>query len=443
MKEYCAVFGVYGHKQATYLTYLGLFSLQHRGQESSGIAIYKDGKLEVYKGLGLVSQVFNKQILDYLQGEIAIGHNRYSTAGDKDLKNAQPIVFQDIAIVHNGNLRNYEELKNLCASLNISLETTTDSEVILKLYAYYKNKYKNIKKALIETFKHLKGAFSVIILDKNTMIVARDKWGFRPLVMGEKDGAYIFASETCALNVLDAKFIREVKEGEVIILNKDKIENFLYDKPQKRACIFELIYFARPDSFIFGRNVYDVRENMGRILARESYIDADVVVPIPDSGVISALGFSRESKIPFEWGLLRSHYMGRSFINPTQELRDLAVRLKLSPIKSVLNGKRVVLIDDSLVRGTTAKRIINMVRKAGAKEVHLRISSPPIKHPCFYGIDTPTYEELIASKLKTQEIAKLIGADSLAYLSIEGLLKACNANKDEFCLACFNGDYIV
>ncbi len=443
MKEYCAVFGVYGHKQATYLTYLGLFSLQHRGQESSGIAIYKDGKLEVYKGLGLVSQVFNKQILDYLQGEIAIGHNRYSTAGDKDLKNAQPIVFQDIAIVHNGNLRNYEELKNLCASLNISLETTTDSEVILKLYAYYKNKYKNIKKALIETFKHLKGAFSVIILDKNTMIVARDKWGFRPLVMGEKDGAYIFASETCALNVLDAKFIREVKEGEVIILNKDKIENFLYDKPQKRACIFELIYFARPDSFIFGRNVYDVRENMGRILARESYIDADVVVPIPDSGVISALGFSRESKIPFEWGLLRSHYMGRSFINPTQELRDLAVRLKLSPIKSVLNGKRVVLIDDSLVRGTTAKRIINMVRKAGAKEVHLRISSPPIKHPCFYGIDTPTYEELIASKLKTQEIAKLIGADSLAYLSIDGLLKACNANKDEFCLACFNGDYIV
>ena len=443
MKEYCAVFGVYGHKQATYLTYLGLFSLQHRGQESSGIAVYKDGKLEVYKGLGLVSQVFNKQILDYLQGEIAIGHNRYSTAGDKDLKNAQPIVFQDIAIVHNGNLRNYEELKNLCASLNISLETTTDSEVILKLYAYYKNKYKNIKKALIETFKHLKGAFSVIILDKNTMIVARDKWGFRPLVMGEKDGAYIFASETCALNVLDAKFIREVKEGEVIILNKDKIENFLYDKPQKRACIFELIYFARPDSFIFGRNVYDVRENMGRILARESYIDADVVVPIPDSGVISALGFSRESKIPFEWGLLRSHYMGRSFINPTQELRDLAVRLKLSPIKSVLNGKRVVLIDDSLVRGTTAKRIINMVRKAGAKEVHLRISSPPIKHPCFYGIDTPTYEELIASKLKTQEIAKLIGADSLAYLSINGLLKACNANKDEFCLACFNGDYIV
>ena len=443
MKEYCAVFGVYGHRQATYLTYLGLFSLQHRGQESSGIAIYKGGEIIVYKGLGLVSQVFNKQILDYLQGEIAIGHNRYSTAGDKDLKNAQPIVFQDIAIVHNGNLRNYEELKNLCASLNISLETTTDSEVILKLYAYYKNKYKNIKKALIETFKHLKGAFSVIILDKNTMIVARDKWGFRPLVMGEKDGAYIFASETCALNVLDAKFIREVKEGEVIILNKDKIENFLYDKPQKRACIFELIYFARPDSFIFGRNVYDVRENMGRILARESYIDADVVVPIPDSGVISALGFSRESKIPFEWGLLRSHYMGRSFINPTQELRDLAVRLKLSPIKSVLNGKRVVLIDDSLVRGTTAKRIINMVRKAGAKEVHLRISSPPIKHPCFYGIDTPTYEELIASKLKTQEIAKLIGADSLAYLSIEGLLKACNANKDEFCLACFNGDYIV
>ncbi len=442
MKDYCAVCGVYNHEKATYLTYLGLFSLQHRGQESSGIAVYKEGNLVVYKNLGLVTQVFSREVLSALNSNIAIGHNRYSTAGDKDIKNAQPVVYQNVALVHNGNLKNYLELKQLCQKLNITLETNTDSEIILKLYIYHKNQYKDIKRALIKTLKYLKGAFSIIILDKDTMIIARDKWGFRPLVMGEKDKGYIFASETCALNVLDATFIREISAGEVIILNNSTFESFLYDNPCPKHCIFELIYFARPDSFIFKRSVYKVRNKMGQILARESLVEADVVVPIPDSGVISALGFSKESKIPFEWGLLRSHYMGRSFINPTQELRDLAVRLKLSPVKDILKNKRVILIDDSLVRGTTSKRIINMVKKAGAKEVHLRISSPPIKHPCFYGIDTPTYEELIASKYSIDEIAKQIGADSLAYLSIKGLLEACNS-RDEFCLACFNGDYIV
>ena len=442
MKDFCAVCGVYNHEKATFFTYLGLFSLQHRGQESSGIAVHKESKIVVYKNLGLVTQVFSKEILDALKANIAIGHNRYSTAGDKNIKNAQPVVYQNTALVHNGNLKNYLELKKLCENLNINLETSSDSEVILKLYIYYKNQYKDIKQALVKTLKLLKGAFSIIILDKDTMIVARDKWGFRPLVIGRKDNGYIFASETCALNVLDANFIREVLPAEVIILNKSSFENFSYDIPSPKQCIFELIYFARPDSFIFQRSVYDVREEMGRILAQESFVEADVVVPIPDSGVISALGFSKESKIPFEWGLLRSHYMGRSFINPTQELRDLAVRLKLSPVKDVLKNKRVILIDDSLVRGTTAKRIINMVRKAGAKEIHLRISSPPIKHPCFYGIDTPTYEELIASKYSIEEIARRIGVDSLAYLSIDGLLRACKA-KDEFCLACFNGDYVV
>jgi len=442
MKDFCAVCGVYNHERATYLTYLGLFSLQHRGQESSGIAVYKEGRLIVYKNLGLVTQVFSKEILDALKSNIAIGHNRYSTAGDKNIKNAQPVFYQDVALVHNGNLKNYLELKELCKKLNITLETSSDSEIILKLYVYYKSIYKDIKKALREILKLLKGAFSIIILDKDTMIVARDKWGFRPLVIGKKDNGYIFASETCALNVLDADFIREVLPAEVIILNRSSFEKFLYDTPCPRYCIFELIYFARPDSFIFQRSVYEVRKKLGQILAQESFVKADVVVPIPDSGVISALGFSKESNIPFEWGLLRSHYMGRSFINPTQELRDLAVRLKLSPVKDVLKNKRVILIDDSLVRGTTAKRIINMVRKAGAKEVHLRISSPPIKHPCFYGIDTPTYEELIASKYSIEEIARYVGADSLAYLSIDGLLKACKA-KDEFCLACFNGDYVV
>jgi len=442
MKDFCAVCGVFNHERATYLTYLALFSLQHRGQESSGIAVYKENKLIVYKNLGLVTQVFSKEILDALDSNIAIGHNRYSTTGDKDIKNAQPVVYQNVALVHNGNLKNYLELRDLCKKLNITLETSSDSEIILKLYVYYKNLYKDIKKALIKTLKLLKGAFSILILDKDTMIVARDKWGFRPLVIGKKNSGYIFSSETCALNVLDADFIREVSPAEVIILNKSNFENFLYDTPCPKYCIFELIYFARPDSFIFQRSVYKVREEMGKILAQESFVDADVVVPIPDSGVISALGFSKESKIPFEWGLLRSHYMGRSFINPTQELRDLAVKLKLSPVKDVLKDKKVILIDDSLVRGTTAKRIINMVRKAGAKEVHLRISSPPIKHPCYYGIDTPTYNELIASKYSTKEIAKQIGADSLAYLSIDGLLKACKA-KDEFCLACFNGDYVV
>jgi len=442
MKDFCAVCGVYNHERATYLTYLGLFSLQHRGQESSGIAVYKEGRLIVYKNLGLVTQVFSKEILDALKSNIAIGHNRYSTAGDKNIKNAQPVFYQDVALVHNGNLKNYLELKELCKKLSITLETSSDSEIILKLYVYYKSIYKDIKKALRETLKLLKGAFSIIILDKDTMIVARDKWGFRPLVIGKKDNGYIFASETCALNVLDADFIREVLPAEVIILNRSSFEKFLYDTPCPRYCIFELIYFARPDSFIFQRSVYEVRKKLGQILAQESFVKADVVVPIPDSGVISALGFSKESNIPFEWGLLRSHYMGRSFINPTQELRDLAVRLKLSPVKDVLKNKRVILIDDSLVRGTTAKRIINMVRKAGAKEVHLRISSPPIKHPCFYGIDTPTYEELIASKYSIEEIARYVGADSLAYLSIDGLLKACKA-KDEFCLACFNGDYVV
>ena len=442
MKDFCAVCGVYNHERATYLTYLGLFSLQHRGQESSGIAVYKEGRLIVYKNLGLVTQVFSKEILDALKSNIAIGHNRYSTAGDKNIKNAQPVFYQDVALVHNGNLKNYLELKELCKKLSITLETSSDSEIILKLYVYYKSIYKDIKKALRETLKLLKGAFSIIILDKDTMIVARDKWGFRPLVIGKKDNGYIFASETCALNVLDADFIREVLPAEVIILNRSSFEKFLYDTPCPRYCIFELIYFARPDSFIFQRSVYEVRKKLGQILAQESFVKADVVVPIPDSGVISALGFSKESNIPFEWGLLRSHYMGRSFINPTQELRDLAVRLKLSPVKDILKNKRVILIDDSLVRGTTAKRIINMVRKAGAKEVHLRISSPPIKHPCFYGIDTPTYEELIASKYSIEEIARYVGADSLAYLSIDGLLKACRA-KDEFCLACFNGDYVV
>ena len=445
--DQCGLFGIYGHPEASRLTYLGLYALQHRGQESAGIVASDGQRLRVEKGMGLVSDLFTDERLDALPGERAMGHVRYSTAGDTVAANAQPILIDchrgPIALGHNGNLVNAALLRHELEAAGSIFQSTSDTEVILHLYA--RSHRERQEDAIAASLSKIMGAFSLLFLTPDMLVAARDPWGFRPLVVGRLGDATIVCSETCALDLIDATYVREVEPGELLVIDRKGMRSFKPFPPEAhRQCIFEHVYFARPDSLVFGRNVLTSRLLLGRQLAREAPADADVVVPVPDSGMGAALGYSQESGLPFQWGLIRNHYVGRTFIEPRQSIRSFGVKIKLNAVRSVLNGQRVVLIDDSIVRGTTSRKIVSMVRDAGAREVHVRISSPPTVGPCYYGIDTPTRSELIASSHTVEEIRESLSADSLAYLSHEGLLAAVDDSQGgRYCTACFTGKYPV
>ncbi|WP_027714091.1 amidophosphoribosyltransferase [Desulfuromonas sp. TF] len=445
----CGVFGIFGHPEAANLTYLGLYAQQHRGQESCGIVASDGHRLRTHKGMGLVADVFkNDAVFETLPGKSAIGHVRYSTAGGNDLKNCQPIMVDyhrgSIAVAHNGNLVNAQETRNRLEQKGSIFSTTSDTEVIIHLLA--RAEADSLADRLTEALQIIKGAYSLVFLTETRMVAVRDPNGFRPLALGKLDGAYVVASETCAFDLIEAQFIREIEPGEMVVIDKDGLKTFHpFGKVEPSPCIFEFIYFARPDSTIFGHQVYGIRKEFGRQLAREHPVKADVVIPIPDSGVPAAIGYAEESGIPFQLGLIRNHYVGRTFIEPQQSIRHFGVKLKLNPVREIIEGKRVVVIDDSIVRGTTARKIIKMIRNAGAREVHVRISSPPTSFPCYYGIDTPTRKELISSSHSLEEINRYVTSDTLGYLSLEGLLAAARAEggAGNFCDACFSGKYPV
>jgi amidophosphoribosyltransferase len=443
----CAVFGIYGHKEASNLTYLGLYALQHRGQEGSGIVSSDGDSFYTEKGLGLVADIYTKSVLKRLPGTRAIGHNRYSTAGGNNLKNVQPLnvnfAFGNLALAHNGNLINATMLRHELEAHGAIFQSTTDSEVIIHLIAH--SRADSLLARIIDSLSQVRGAFSVVLLTDKCVIAARDPHGLRPLCLGRLRDSWMVASETCAFDLIGAEYVRDVEPGELIVLDEAGVTShkpFVEAKPAK--CVFEYVYFARPDSKIFGGyTVYATRKALGRQLAKESSVPADVVIPVPDSGVPAALGYSEGSGLPFETGLIRNHYVGRTFIEPEQSIRHFGVKVKLNAVPDVLKGKRVVVVDDSLVRGTTSRKIVKTLRQAGAKEVHMRISSPPIVSPCFYGIDTPTKRELIASSHNLQEIKKYITADSLAYLSLEGMLNASPGKGEDYCNACFTERYPI
>lgn len=445
LHEECGVMGVYlqNREDAARYAYYGLYALQHRGQESAGITVNTDGVLDSVKGMGLVADVFNEQNLGSLAGNIAIGHVRYSTSGDKDISNVQPLVAKykhgSIALAHNGNLTNSDNIREMLEDDGVIFQTTTDSEAILNLIARHYRR--GIESAIRNTMSILKGAYALVITTGDRLIGIRDPHGLRPLCLGRCKDGYVLASESCALDVIDAEFIRDIAPGEMVIIDENGIQSI---EPtnwcQKKLCVFELIYLARPDSVIDGTSVYDFRQTSGKILAREAKIEADMVIPVPDSGVPSAIGYANESGIPYMEGLIKNRYIGRTFIQPTQEMRENAVKIKLNPLKQNLEGKRVIMIDDSIVRGTTCKRIVEQIRKAGAKEVHVCITSPPVQYSCYFGIDTPYREYLIGANKSVEEIREYIGADTLTYLSLEGLKEVCGGSS-EFCKACFNGQY--
>jgi amidophosphoribosyltransferase len=445
--EECGVFGVFGHPEAANLAYLGLYALQHRGQEGAGICSSDGRQLYLEKGMGLVADIFSEKRLKKLPGHIAVGHNRYSTAGSSVLKNVQPIVANfalgALALAHNGNLVNAPELRITLEEEGAIFQSTSDSEVIVHLIAHAKGE--NFAERVVQALKQVSGAYSLLVLREKELIAVRDPHGVRPLCLGQVDGAYVVASETCALDLINAAYIRDIEPGEMVIINDQGLTSQkVLPSPRKAFCIFEFIYFARPDSYIFGaQNVNEIRKEFGRQLARESRIDADLVIAVPDSGVPAALGFSEESGIPFDFGLIRNHYVGRTFIEPKQSIRHFGVKIKLNPVRKIIEGKRLVVIDDSIVRGTTSKKIVKMLRETGgAKEVHLRISSPPTIMPCYYGIDTPTRQELIASSHDAEEIRKFVTADSLAYLSLDGL-KGIVPEAGHYCSACFDNLYPI
>jgi amidophosphoribosyltransferase len=439
------VFGIYGHSEAANLTYLGLYALQHRGQESVGIATSDGGRLKIHKAMGYVADTFNEATLSQLDGMTAIGHVRYSTAGDSGLKNAQPILIDcahgEIAICHNGNIVNAQELRESLVRQGSIFQTTSDTEVFLHLYA--RSQQPPIQ-ALVESVSQAQGAFSLVLLTKDHLIAVRDPHGFRPLTLGRLGDAYIVCSETCALDLIDAEWVRDIEPGEVFIVGPDGTRSLHPFAPARSAhCIFEHVYFARPDSYVFGKSVNEVRTELGRRLALEHPAEADVIVPVPDSGVCAATGFAEQSGVPLQMGLIRNHYVGRTFIEPHQSIRHFGVRVKLNPVKSILQGRRVVLVDDSIVRGTTSRKIVRMVRAAGASEVHMRISCPPTVSPCFYGVDTPQKSELIAANQSLEEIRTFIDADSLGYLSLEGLLASVGSDRPSYCTSCYTGHYPV
>jgi len=441
----CGVFGIFGHPDAANLTYLGLYALQHRGQESAGI-VSSDGKqLHSVKSMGHVADIFDEEHIKKLPGHMAIGHNRYSTTGDSIAINIQPILVNfalgGLAVAHNGNLVNAGILKDELEAYGSIFQSTMDSEVIVHLIA--QSRMATLHERIIDALGHVQGSYSLLLITEGEIIAVRDPHGFRPLSLGELDGAYVVASETCAFDLIEATYIRDVAPGEMVVINSKGITStFPFKHAEPSHCIFEFIYFARPDSMVFGQNVYTIRKNFGRQLARETNVPADVVIPVPDSGVPAALGYAEEAGIPFDSGLIRNHYVGRTFIEPRQTIRHFGVKIKLNPVKDVLKGKRVVVVDDSIVRGTTSKKIIKMIRNAGAAEIHMRISSPPTSYPCFYGIDTPTRQELIASTHSIEEIRKYITADTLGYISMDGIKKVVQ-HPMNYCLACFDGDYPV
>lgn len=440
----CGVFGVFGSEEAANLTYLGLHSLQHRGQEACGIVTSNGEQLFVHRGLGLVQDVFTGPVMERLPGSRAIGHVRYSTAGGSHIKNAQPIAVDcahgSIAVAHNGNLTNAEALRAELEAQGSIFSSSSDTEVLVHLIA--RSRAASTEDRVCDALSKVEGAYSLVFLSADTLVAARDPHGFRPLCLGVRGDTHIVASEPPAFGLIGGRYVRDVEPGEVVVVNKFGLRSFRAFEPKPRhMCIFEYIYFARPDASFDGISVYKARQRMGRVLAQQQPVDADVVIPVPDSGVAAALGFSRETDIPYEMGLIRSHYVGRTFIEPQQSIRHFGVRLKLHPVASVLRGKRVAVVDDSIVRGTTSRKIVKMLRDAGAAEVHLRISSPPTAWPCFYGIDTPTREELIASQHSPDEIARFVGSDSLGYLSIQGLHEAVGGRG--YCDACFSGDYPV
>ncbi len=443
----CAVFGIYGHKEAANLAYLGLYALQHRGQEASGIVSNDGEQFYVEKGQGHVADIFSQQALARLPGAMAIGHNRYSTAGGAGLKNVQPLsvnfAFGNLAVAHNGNLINATMLRSELEAYGAIFQSTSDTEVIIHLIAH--SRADTLLDRVIDSLTQVRGAFSVVLMTDQGVIAARDPHGFRPLCLGRFRDAWIVASESCAFDLLDAEYVREIEPGELVVLDHRGVTSYKPFAPTQPAmCVFEYVYFARPDSRIFGGSaVYSIRKAFGRRLAQESGVDADIVIPVPDSGVPAALGYSEGSGVPFESGLIRNHYVGRTFIEPEQSIRHFGVKVKLNAVPEVLAGKRVVVVDDSLVRGTTSRKIVKMLRHAGAKEVHMRISSPPIVSPCFYGIDTPTKKELIASSHTTDEIRKYITADSLAYLSLDGMVTAAPGAPSQYCNACFTERYPI
>ena len=445
--EECGIFGVYGHPEAANLTYLGLYALQHRGQEGAGICSSDGRRLFLEKSRGLIADVFNEKRLRRLPGHMSIGHNRYSTAGSSVLRNVQPIVANfalgSLAIAHNGNLVNALEVRAALEDEGAIFQSSSDSEVIVHLIAHSKGD--DFYERVLHALKQISGAFSLLILREKELIAVRDPYGVRPLSLGLKDGAYIVASETCAFDLIGAMYVRDIEPGEVLIIGEDGIRSMrLLNSTRKAFCVFEFIYFSRPDSNIFGGvSVNEMRKEFGRQLARESMTEADIVIPVPDSGVPAAIGYSEESKIPFDFGLIRNHYVGRTFIEPKHSIRHFGVKIKLNPVRKLLEGKRVIVIDDSIVRGTTSKKIVKMVREGGgAKEVHLKISSPPTIGPCFYGIDTPTRQELIASSHLVEEVRKYVTADSLSYLSLEGL-KGIIPESHNYCTACFDNYYPI
>ena len=445
-RDECGVFGIFGHPEAANLTYLGLFALQHRGQESAGIAVADGGKIRVSRAMGQVADAFDEAALAKLPGHLAIGHTRYSTAGESKLENAQPFAIDcahgQIAVAHNGNLVNARELRDDLVWSGSIFQTSSDTEVILHLYA--RSRASSIEDALVESIAQVRGAYSLALLTKNRLIAARDPNGFRPLALGRLGDSWIVCSETCALDLIGATYERDVEPGEIVVISDGGLRSIKPFPPQPLAhCVFEHVYFARPDSYVFGRSVNEVRSDLGRTLAREAPVPADVVVPIPDSGVCAAIGYAEEAGLPMKMGLIRNHYVGRTFIQPAQSIRHFSVKVKLNPVRSILEGKKVVLIDDSIVRGTTSRKIVKMVKAAGAKEVHLRISCPPTISPCYYGVDTPSRSELIAATHTIEEIRDFVEADSLAYLSLDGLRGAVGTAQGSYCTSCYTGVYPV
>jgi amidophosphoribosyltransferase len=452
LHEECGVAAIYGHAEASKLAYLSLYALQHRGQESAGIASSNGERLELHKAMGLVSDIFTADALARVPGSLAIGHTRYSTAGDSALLNAQPIRVEcskgQIALAHNGNITNAHEIRSHLEQMGSIFQTTSDTEVVVHLIA--RSKEQTLESAMSDSLRRIEGAFSLVMLTPDRIFAARDPRGFRPLVMGRIKGqsehhkdTIVFASETCAFDLIGAVYEREVKPGELVIVGPEGVHSRFYATQQTlSSCVFEHVYFSRPDSIVFGRAVQQTRDAMGRQLALESPVAADIVVPVPDSGVTAAMGYSHQSGIPIQFGLIRNHYVGRTFIEPEQRVRDFGVRLKLNPVKHVIEGKRIVLIDDSIVRGTTSRKIVRMIRDAGAKEIHMRVSCPPTISSCYYGVDTPSKNQLIAANKSVEEIREYIHADSLAYLSLEGLRKAAGEGDEvKYCTGCYTGKY--
>ncbi len=449
LHEECGVFALYDHPEAANLVYLGLYALQHRGQESAGIAVSDGRKIHSVRKMGHVADIFTPDVLNQLPGELAIGHTRYSTAGDTALRNAQPLSVAcskgQVAVAHNGNLTNAIELRRELEEDGSIFQSTSDTEVVLHLVA--RSRERTLAGALRDALLQIEGAFSLVFLAQDHIIVARDPYGFRPLAMGTLElpggkSAVVFASETCAFDLINATYTGDVEPGEMVIVGPEGMTREYYTRPETPAhCSFEHVYFSRPDSIVFGKPVAESRERMGRLLAREHPAEADVIVPVPDSGVAAAIGYASESGIPYRQALIRNHYVGRTFIEPSQAIRDFGVKLKLNPVRHLLEGKRVVLVDDSIVRGTTSRKIVRMVRNAGAREVHLRISCPPTISPCYYGVDTPSQEELIAANNNLEQIREYVEADSLAYLSLDSLRESIRDSERHFCYSCYTGHY--